>query len=375
MSESISEQARRMGIARSTLRDRMARGTVKMTPQPRREPEVDRLKAKVRTLESQLKGAEQHALSNAEVRERILGLAAAPREPVAFALPFTDTAERKADTPITIWSDWHYGETVRKGEVGGANEYNLAIADARVQRLVGNLIDLCLNHHTNPNYSELVVCLAGDLVSGEIHDELTQTNDGDLLPVVLRVVDILVWAFDELLRRFPRIYVPCVSGNHGRNTHKIQHKRFIYRNFDWLIYTLLDRHYKSEPRIEIDIPEDNQVYFDIFGRTYCLIHGHDLGVKGGNALIGSTGPVIRGRLKSGLAADSLGMRYDYLLLGHFHTYQPLLHSNGLLVNGSLIGFNEYARDNRFRFQPPIQSLHFHSPKRGVTGMWPVYVGE
>lgn len=376
---SVAGAARLLGMPRQTLqsmRDRFAReATSPAVAPPAREPEADRLRAQVRQLKAQLAEREQLALSAAEVRSQIFGLAAAPRGDVAWKLPPAQAGRKAAEMPIAIWSDWHYGETVRSPEVSGCNAYNCAEADKRVQALVKHTLDLCLNHMSNPNYPAMVVCLAGDFVTGEIHDELTQSNDGDLLPAVLRVVDILVWAFGELLRSFPRIYVPCVSGNHGRNTAKIQHKRFIFKNFDWLIYTLLERHFKDEPRITFDNRESNQVRFDVCGKVYMLLHGHDLGVKGGDALIGISGPVIRGRLKAGLSEQSLGSGFDYLLLGHFHTYMPLLHSNGVLVNGSLIGYTEYSRDRRYRYQRPVQSLHFHHPRHGITAMWPVYVSE
>lgn len=370
---SQSGAARALGLDRSTFRSMMRRfGLASAGPKSERAPEVDRLRAQVRKLADELKRVEQAELSAAEVRQRIFGLAAAERNPIEWPVRL-DRGGPVVSVPVAIWSDWHIGENVNAKEVGGVNVYNIAEAELRIERLVNNTLDLCFNHMVAPDYPGAVVCLAGDFVTGEIHDELTQTNDIDLLPAVLRTVDLIIWGLDALLAKFPKLYVPCVAGNHGRNTQKIQHKSFVYKNFDWLIYQMLDRHYRNEPRITFDIPDDNQVDFTVYGHRYLLVHGHDLGVKGGDALIGSLGPVVRGRLKSGLAADSLGRGYDSLLMGHFHTYMPLLASHGLLVNGSLIGYTEYARDRRYRYQRPVQSLHFHHPKHGTTAMWPVFV--
>lgn len=375
--------AKSLGLNRSTFRSMMRRFSLKEATaagfrvsvedkEPAREPEVDRLRKRVSGLEKLLREREQSDLSAAEIKRTIFGLADRPRRIPDWAVN-PSASGPVASVPIMLWSDWHIGESVNSKEVGGVNVYNIAEAEHRVRALVDNTVDLCVNHMVNPDYPGAVVCLAGDFVTGEIHDELTQTNDIDLLPAVLRTVDLIAWSLTQLLRHFPSLYVPCVAGNHGRNTQKIQHKRFIFKNFDWLIYQLLQRHFVNEARITFDVPDDNQVFFNVYGHRYMLIHGHDLGVKGGDGIIGSSGPIIRGRVKSGLAAESMGSGYDSLLLGHFHTYMPLLASQALLVNGSLIGYTEYAKDRRFRYQRPVQSLHFHHAKHGPTAMWPVFV--
>ena len=39
-------------------------------------------------------------------------------------------------TPMTMWSDWHWGETVDRRETGNLNEFNREIAERRVKNLV-----------------------------------------------------------------------------------------------------------------------------------------------------------------------------------------------------------------------------------------------
>jgi hypothetical protein len=65
-----------------------------------------------------------------------------------------------------------------------------------------------------------------------------------------------------------------------------------------------------------------------------------------------------------------------LLIGHYHTYIPRGDAVPVLANGSLIGYNEYAR-LVLRAGParPVQALAFVHPKHGITAQWPMYLNE
>ena len=55
-------------------------------------------------------------------------------------------------------------------------------------------------------------------------------------------------------------------------------------------------------------------------------------------------------------------------MGHWHQYITL---NGIIVNGSLKGYDEYAASARFSYEVPKQALWFTHPKYGVTYQIPV----
>jgi len=67
------------------------------------------------------------------IRENIYKIAAYDPEPPEWLVREGVSGHR--GTPATIWSDWHYGEVVRKSEVGGVNEFNKEIAARRIKRL------------------------------------------------------------------------------------------------------------------------------------------------------------------------------------------------------------------------------------------------
>jgi len=47
-----------------------------------------------------------------------------------------------------------------------------------------------------------------------------------------------------------------------------------------------------------------------------------------------------------------------MMLGHFHQY---IHTNNIIVNGSIKGYDEWVNLMNFSFQRPIQSLWINSP--------------
>jgi len=122
------------------------------------------------------------------------------------------------------------------------------------------------------------------------------------------------------------------------------------------------------------VPNEVDAHFAIYGHRFMLTHGDTLGVKGGDGIIGALGPIARGAIKVGRSEAQCGRDFDTLLIGHYHTYIPRGDAVPVLANGSLIGYNEYAR-LLLRAGPtrPTQALAFIHPKRGITAQWPIYL--
>lgn len=337
--------------------------------------EVRSLRDKISRLESQLAEADRGAISAEEVRTQIFKLAEYSPDPPAWMIP-KHASSSVTGVPQTIWSDWHLGEVVTPAEVNGVNEYNLAIAEARIRKLVDSTLNLCLNHMTNPQYPGIVVGLLGDIISGALHPELAETDEIDIFPSILWAVDRLIWALDRLLERFSYVYCHCSPGNHGRVLdRKPRASGYTERNADWLIYNMLERHYRDigQKRIQFDVPLTGESLFRIYNHRYMAVHGDDLGVKGGDGIIGSLGPIARGEIKMRHSSAQIGRDYSTLLLGHWHQefWLPRAH-----INNTLKGIDPYARRVlRAPATPPSQSLWFNHPKYGITARWSVRVED
>src|SRR5205814_5946432 len=103
-------------------------------------------------------------------------------------------------TPLVVWSDFHYGEVSATNRQNGISEFNATIAQRRIRYLTDRTIDLSFNHmgDAGKEYPGIIVCLGGDLVGGDIHEELAITNDRTPLDAVNDLTDLLVAAIEEL---------------------------------------------------------------------------------------------------------------------------------------------------------------------------------
>jgi len=329
--------------------------------------DLSEARAKIRQLESSALAQAKEDFNAEYVKRKIIKL-------TESEIDIPDWIVRKpkghnvTGIPTLLASDWHWGEVVDAAQVGGVNEYNLKIAQERARAFIETSIDLLKNRFNNPKYEGVVFALAGDMFSGNIHDELATTNDMEVMPCVLDLWGTLVWCIEVLVEEFGKVFVPCVSGNHGRNTHKIQNKNRNYTNFDWLLYQFLNKRFENDKRITFFIPDGSDAYYQVYGYKYLLTHGDQF--RGGDGVIGCLGAIIRGDHKKRSRNAQIDQEYDTMLIGHFH---QLIQLQRLIVNGSLKGYCEYAYTNNFGFEPPRQALWITHPLHGITFSCPVNV--
>ena len=171
------------------------------------------------------------------------------------------------------------------------------------------------------------------------------------------------------------VFVPAVPGNHGRTTKRVQAKRFAAKNIDWLVYILLEKYFAEmgDDRVQIYAPETGEALFRIYSHRFLCLHGHDLGVKGGDGILGALGPIARGAMKVANSQSQIGRDFDMLLLGHWHQSLQLPR---VIVANSLKGYDEFARSFlRAGFSVPSQPLFFVHPKHGITARWEILLEE
>ncbi len=327
---------------------------------------------RVRQLERELKAVSKEKATAEEIRKAIYRLAEVSPKPPAW-IEKTKVVGFPG-VPMTMWSDWHWGEVVNLVEVGGVNAFNRTIAKQRLQRLVNQTIDLALHHMVKPEYPGIVICLGGDFFTGTIHDELRETNEGFIFQILAELQDHMTSAIEQMIKAFGRVFCVCVVGNHGRSTLRPRAKGRVYENFEWNLYCQLERHFRDNKNIQFLIPGETDAFFSVLGHRFLLTHGDSLGVKGGDGIIGALGPITRGTIKVGRSEAQINRDFDTLLMGHWHTYIPRGDASAALVNGSMKGYDEYARLMlRVPYARPSQSLWFIHAKHGFTAQWPIYL--
>jgi hypothetical protein len=323
----------------------------------------------VKALRAQLASVQRDTLDAEYVRRRILKLADEQIEPPAW-LVRTKAGAGDLGVPTLFASDWHWAEVVDPRQIGGVNKYDLSIAHARARKLIERAVHLLRNCFVGARYPGIVFALGGDMVSGDIHEELQATNEMEIMPTVVDLIEVLAWSIRALADEFGRVFVPCVTGNHGRNTKKIRAKGRNHTSFDWLAYVMLERLFKDDDRVTFLIPDGPDAYWKVYNTRYMLTHGDQF--RGGDGMIGALGPIIRGDHKKRSRSSQIDQGYDVLLLGHWH---QLIQLQRLIVNGSLKGYDEYANQNNFGYERARQALWITHPDHGITFSMPVNVDD
>lgn len=320
-------------------------------------------------LRKDLRESRRKEYSVQEIVDLIMDVKGYKPNPPAFQV---DDSSESIDglVPVAMWSDWHAGEVISASQTMGINEYDLDEFQKRAYLLAENTVDFCFNHMVGMQYPGIVICLLGDFHSGGIHQELKETDE-PYMEALLRLFDSMAHAVDRLYWRFKRIHIIGVPGNHSRITEKVHAKNLVYNSTDWLLYRLLERYFKYKDNVTFQIPNGSDAQFSVYGHTFRATHGDQF--RGGDSIIGSMGPVMRGDNKKRSWSYMSGFPYDTLLIGHFH-YSIM--SKHIMQNGSLCGINEYTlRLNCPRIEEPSQNLFFvhPNPDRGIVVRTPIFV--
>lgn len=379
MSATVEKAAVALGMSDRSLRRLLQKWSMdyrvylgrKAAPAPAVGTEERRLKNAISDLRSELLRAQRTAINDDVVRREIIGL---KEKTLLRAPPDWDLRARgmssSPGTPSVLATDWHWGESVDPKQVNGLNEYSLETAHRRARAFFENTVDLLKNHMVNPTYPGLVLPFGGDMLSGDIHEELTETNELPTMPALLDIFGVLVWGIGRMADEFGKVFCPAVSGNHPRNTRKPRMKARNFTNFDWLLYNFLAKRFEDDDRVKFFIPDGSDALYAIYGHRYLLTHGDQF--HGGDGIIGAIGPIFRGDAKKRARNSQVNLDYDTLICGHWHQQMQL---SRLIVGGTLKGLDEYGFQNNFPVEAPQQPLWLTHPERGITFHMPVFVDE
>jgi len=275
-----------------------------------------------------------------------------------------------AATLVVMLSDTHFDEVVIPEEVEGLNAYNRDIATKRLHKWGTNVVKVARHYLAGVNYDGCVLLLGGDIFSGDIHEELAQTNEDTILGSLLYWSEQVAAAVDLLANEFGKVHVASVVGNHGRMTRKPRAKLRVKTNFDWLLSKMVEKHFAKDKRVTFDIPEGTDVLIKVYGHGHLMTHGDQ--TNGGGGIGGIYPPIMRLRARKAQRYLTTGENFQTLWCGHWHQYMP---SPQLVINGSLKGYDEYAFINNFTFEPPQQALAVVTPSHNITFHAPIFSAD
>ncbi len=328
---------------------------------------LSRLEDDLRLARARADAAEKRMHEAERVREAVFGLKAAPIVAPDWAVE-RSTASDAPHIPVLLFSDPQWGETISAENMDGINEYNVAIAEARYRKLIERTIDISYAHLPRNRYEGMIYLRGGDMVSGDIHQELRETNELGGVEAIRSIVGAETWGITRLVEAFGSVYVVSVPGNHGRTSLKPPSKKIAETNYDTLSAWWLESAFKSDPRVSWHTPLSTDAVFQMHGRNYLLTHGDNIGTKGGQGFAGPIVTISRGATQTLGEYARRGVMIDKIFMGHFHSAFDF--GRGW-SNGSLPGYSEYARSYRMVPEPPQQWLLYFCARYGVTSQWKV----
>jgi hypothetical protein len=286
-----------------------------------------------------------------KVLDEVSGLAGVHTSPPEWRAVAGDTSTHRSVVGGLI-SDVHDGEVIDPDEILGVNAFNPDVCADRLERYFQAACQKGLHWADDTDLQGFVLFLAGDLISGDIHEELRNTNALTSHQQMRHVVECLHAGVEMLLDAYPHVHIVSVPGNHGRTTLKSTAKQYADLSYDILATQMLqDR--MADDRITWQYGRSKDQIVPIFGRTVFVTHGDKMGTGGGQGFAGPMLPIVRGTKKISAQQASVGRKPDLILHGHYHTSG---NPGNVFSNGSVPGHSEFGDDIRAPNEPPQQWL-------------------
>jgi len=262
---------------------------------------------------------------------------------------------KRIATPVFLWSDWHFGETVTLEETLGKNRYDLDVADKRAAKCIDNCLWMRKEMARTQTCDDTYLAINGDMVSGDIHDELRETNDKGLRYQCDRCASALLPGVKAIADATPGVlHVVCIGGNHGRLTHKQHIKNGTQHSVEHIgVYDVLRRVLGDMGgKIAWHIPPAERFILNVHGHRVSQQHGTMIRSAGG--IGGVLVPMTRWVTRDNAA--------DLYLFGHFHEADAY---GKVIKNGALIGSSAYTAWLGIEDRPPEQVAFVIDADRGV----------
>ena len=109
-------------------------------------------------------------------------------------------------------NDLHYGQDIENSW----NVYNSEICERRIAEYLEKIIQI----QANEKAEECIVWANGDMISGNIHNEISITNKENVIEQITHVSELISSFLYYLSQYFSKVRFVSVSGNHSRLTKK-----------------------------------------------------------------------------------------------------------------------------------------------------------
>lgn len=316
------------------------------------------LRSRVAELE---RGQRKASRADGELLETLDGILNAVKQAKLPPPVKIDLQARSSTAPcemVVHATDWHYGRMQASDEIEGFNEYSPEIARARVSELTRKLLRKVQVQRAGYTVPKLRIICTGDMISGDIHDELRASN---AFPAPQQAVECgyLFGSFvSELAANFKETEVDFVTlDNHGRLTQKPQSTQGGVNSWGYIVGEVAKRFVAGLPSVRFNMHTCPLAVVTVGPEKYLCFHGHQ--IKGFNG-IPYYGLDRRVALE---AIKRMGMpevEFTKMLTGHLHV---AFNAPKWGIGGSLSGTDTFDH-NQGRHARAHQSSWFVHPEHG-----------
>lgn len=273
-------------------------------------------------------------------------LANAIRESVAAAEPYPAhcyTPARRGKVviaPVLKLSDWHIGEIIEPREVEGLNRFNWTVAQRGVLSILNDFLQWVEIRRRSFAIHECHLLAEGDYISGDIHPELSATNEFPVPVQTEKAGHLLGEVGRVCAAHFERVHLHMVgSGNHDRTTKKPAGKQRTSNSWSYLVHAIACQALSVHRNVTLDIATGAKHVVTINGVRFLTEHGDTVRGWAGHPYYGF------GRAIGREATRRMGTPLDfrYWSIGHWHV--PAFIEDRTIVNGSLSGTSEFDHLN------------------------------
>lgn len=205
------------------------------------------------------------------------------------------------------------------------NFYDIEVMRERLQELATKTIKFA----KRDNVSHLNVEILGDLISGIIHGSTIAQSQEDVIDQIFEATESLLDFVEILRKEIPSIKVYIVYGNHGR-VHANKSDGANKENFERLIAPYMRKELrKTDIKVISGGYEDYVTYNLKDGRLIVVTHGTNDTPSNANKNF----------------TKLLGKDVYEVHMGHYHAIKE---ENGTVVNGTIMGGDDYSISKRFK---------------------------
>jgi len=317
----------------------------------------------------------KNAHGKLEVLFRALAGAITPVEPLPTDYKsHKETTVASLCTAVAHISDGHHGAIQDPDEIEGFGEFSPEISRRRQVSYAHNIVDWVSVHRHAYKIDDIAVIVTGDLISGDIHEELKTTNAFPAPVQAIEAAKVLAEQLYIFAPHFKTVTVHfIVEDNHSRLTKKPQAKEAGMNTYNYVVGWHAKELLKLHKNVTFNIYPMNEKVVHVSTRQYLITHGHAVRGWMGVPWYGVERKVAReavARMQVVMEdlqkAKSVG--FHKYIFGHWHTPVDMpLYS----CAGSVSGTDAYDHQAG-RYAKPSQPAWIVHPKHGEfdrTNFW------